>query len=787
MTKRYGIDLGTTYSTISWYDDSRQEVKPLPLESEDGETTSLRSVVYYPPEGTTVVGEVAWNTRKQDPGRVIVGIKRKMGEEYQTEPIDGRRRTPQEVSADILQTLKDNAEIEMGEAVEDVVITVPAYFGERQCAATMESAKKVGLNVVNILSEPHAAAVAYSIEQNTSLTGKHVLVYDLGGGTFDVTLIRPVIPADFASAGGSTQNLQLNTLCKDGNRELGGLDWDEILIDIVADKCMDQFEVDPRLDARNAAVLHDNCEKAKRALSKKSTEMVVADLQGHMVEVSREEFEERASGLVLQTQMRLEQVLADAEANHGIERDQIDVLLCGGSTRMPMVRDMISQVFTRAPLEYRNPQLLVACGAAYVAHAVDDTATIPLPGPAGEATEDRAVRITADSITDITCHAVGIQVIREDEAGERRPYNAIVLERGTLFGERRQFVTETLFDNQTEVCIRLFEGDTEAIDECVHLVDFRIEGLPGGRPRGRPIRTTLWFGSNGIIKGNAVDMETNTEIVIHYDRWSAPADPAPVKPVQQQNPVASEPMSMPQVPQQPVVEPVAQQPVVQQPVVEQPVVQQPVVQQPVVEQPVVPVVDQPVVQQPVVEQPVVPVVDQPVVQQPVVPVVDQPVVQQPVVEQPVVPVVDQPVVQQPVAEQPVVPVVDQPVVEQPVVDQPVVEQPVVEPVVPVIDQAIPVMDLPVVEQPVAEVPVVDPQVPVVDQPVVEPLVDGPVVDAQGPFDPADPFGNANVGETSAQPAVPDVPVVQPEAQDSENPDSDNDEPPRETPRPLKLY
>ncbi len=743
MTKRYGIDLGTTYSTISWYDDSRQEVKPLPLESEDGETTSLRSVVYYPTEGTSVVGEVAWNTRKQDPGRVIVGIKRKMGDEYETVAIDGRRRTPIEVSADILRSLKENAEIEMGEAVEDVVITVPAYFGERQCAATMEAAKQAGLNVVNILSEPHAAAVAYSIEQNTSLTDKHVLVYDLGGGTFDVTLIKPVIPANLAGEGGNVQNLTLNTLCKDGNRELGGLDWDDVLIDIVADKCMEQFEVDPRLDARNAAVLHDNCEKAKRALSKKSTEMVVADLQGHMIEVTREEFEERASGLLLQTQMRLEQVLAEAEQNHGITRDQVDVLLCGGSTRMPMVKDMIQEVFKQTPLEYRNPQLLVACGAAYVAHAVDDAATIPLPGPSGEATDDRAVRITEDSITDITCHAVGIQVIRQDADGERRPFNAVVLDRGTVFGERRQFVTETLFDNQAEVCIRLFEGDSDDIEECAHLVDFRIEGLPPNRPRGRPIRTTLWFGSNGIIMGNAVDMETNTEIEIRYDRWSTPSQPATVpspKP-------AAERKSIPMPSVEPQAEappaPAAPQPVVEQPVVEAPVAPQPVVEQPVVEAPVAP---QPVVEQPVVEQPVV---EQPVVEQPVV---EQPVVEQPVVEQPVV---EQPVVEQPVAPQPVV---EQPVVEQPVVEQPVVEEPVIE---PVLEQA---------------------------------------PDMNGPFDPAEPFGDDPVQPAvpteepavDTEPAAPDMAQdeVTPSSQSTESPsddESDNDEPPREAPRPLKLY
>lgn len=545
MTKRYGIDLGTTYSTISWYDESRQEVKPLPLESEDGETTSLPSVVYYSGDADPIVGGVAWNTRKQSPERVIVGIKRKMGDDYTTDEIDGRRRSPQEVSADILKVLKDNAEIEMGEEVKDVVITVPAYFGESQCAATMEAAKMAGLNVLSILSEPHAAAVAYSIEQNSNLSNKHVLVYDLGGGTFDVTLIKPVLPADFADNNTEVQNLQLNTMAKDGNRELGGLDWDEVLIDLAAEKCIEQFDIDPRLDPRNAAVLHDNCEKAKRALSKKPVEMIVADLQGHLVEVTREEFEERGSGLLLQTQMRLEQVLSEAQEKHGITRDQIDVLLCGGSTRMPKVKAMIQEVMGCEPLEYRNPQLLVSCGAAYVSHAIDPQASIPLPGPGREATEDgteKAVRIAEDSITDITCHAVGIQVIRQDTAGERKPFNAVVLERGVTFGDNRDFVTETLFDGQTEVCIRLFEGESGDVEECKHLMDFRIEGLPESRPRGRPIRTTLWFGLNGVIQGRAIDLETNHEIEIHYDRWNT--NIAPTTPSKASAPTPA-PMPMP--------------------------------------------------------------------------------------------------------------------------------------------------------------------------------------------------------------------------------------------------
>jgi molecular chaperone DnaK len=522
MTRRYGIDLGTTYSLISRYDESRQEVRPIPLETEDGETASLPSVVLYPAAGEPVVGSVAWNTRKQDPDRTVVGVKRKMGEDWQSEEMDGRRFTPQQVSSEVLRVLKDNAEIEMGEEVTDVVITVPAYFGERQCAATLEAATLAGLNVLNILSEPHAAAVAYSVERAVDLSGRHVLVYDLGGGTFDVTLIKPVLPG---SDGDPDRKIVLDTLCKDGNRELGGLDWDDALVDLVAERCQADFEFDPRNDPRSAALLHENCERAKRALSKKNEETVVADMSGHVVTVTREDFESATSSLLLQTRMRLEQVLAEALAKHGLTLDDIDILVCGGATRMPMVKAMIEEVAGRAPLEHKNPQLLVANGAAYVAHAMDPEATIPLPGKGGEASaEAEEVRIAPDSITDITCHAVGMQVIRHGADGKPRPVNAVVLQRGTAFGERHEVVTQTLFDGQSEVCIRLFEGDDPDPDECQHLMDFRIEGLPSDRPAGCPIRTTLWFGSNGVILGTALDCETNREIEIHYDRWGRAAE-----------------------------------------------------------------------------------------------------------------------------------------------------------------------------------------------------------------------------------------------------------------------
>ncbi len=372
MPVRCGIDLGTTYSAISWYDGFNNRVDTIDLESADG-AKILRSVVYYPGGGhPPVVGDAAWNAARQAPDRVVVGIKRSMGTGFMVGPIDGERYSPPQVSAEILKTLAKDAQAFLGEEVKDVIITVPAYFGDNERAATEEAGKLAGLNVLQILPEPHAAALAYAVEKVADVHDKNLLVYDLGGGTFDVTLIR-------ASAGGSGAdvNLKIETLCKDGNAALGGLDWDRILAEIVAEKVQQAHGVDVKQDPKNEAVLLDNCEKAKRLLSKVPSVTVMADLAGHQAEVTVDEFEDRTRDLVMQTRLLVEHVLDEAERAHGIKKDQIEILLTGGSSKMPMVRKMIEGVMGRPPRQYGNPELLVTIGAAYRGHLLDGTVTRP--------------------------------------------------------------------------------------------------------------------------------------------------------------------------------------------------------------------------------------------------------------------------------------------------------------------------------------------------------------------------------------------------------------------------
>ncbi|HEX3990748.1 MAG TPA: Hsp70 family protein, partial [Acetobacteraceae bacterium] len=196
MPVRCGIDLGTTYSSISWFDPYNNRVDTIDLETADGAKV-IRSVVYYPGQGDpVVVGETAWNARQQFPERVVVGIKRSMGMGYRTAAIDGVEYTPPQVSAEILKVLARDAQAYLGEEVKDVVITVPAYFGDNERAATLEAGQLAGLNVLALLPEPHAAALAFAVDKVADIVDRYLLVYDLGGGTFDVTLIHATTVRD---------------------------------------------------------------------------------------------------------------------------------------------------------------------------------------------------------------------------------------------------------------------------------------------------------------------------------------------------------------------------------------------------------------------------------------------------------------------------------------------------------------------------------------------------------------------------------------------------------------
>ena len=354
-----------------------------------------------------------------------------MGDDYKTAPIDGKEYTPQEVSAEILKALKSDAESYVGEPVKDVVISVPAYFGDRQRQATQEAGALAGLNVLELIPEPHAAALAFAIERAQDVENRNILVYDLGGGTFDITLIS----TEREELGPAMTGLRITTVGKAGDWHLGGLDWDRALARLVADKAIDQHGIpDPQNDAKSEAWLLKTCEQHKRRLSQLASLSIPADMQGHAVDVTRSEFERATADLVMQTEEWTRHVLEEAERDHGLlserriqemeaqgtpraelEPKKVRLLLCGGATRMPMVRDCVTRLMGEPPLQHKNPDLLVTVGGAYRAYLLGAPAAAP--GTAGPTIATKGGAITLLPGGGDTGKPIGVEVIEVDNAG----------------------------------------------------------------------------------------------------------------------------------------------------------------------------------------------------------------------------------------------------------------------------------------------------------------------------------------------------------------------------------
>ncbi|MCX5884408.1 MAG: Hsp70 family protein [Proteobacteria bacterium] len=521
---RYGIDLGTTYSAISCYDPNRKFVQVAQLNTADGGPI-LRSVVYYPANGKPVVGEAAMNALARFPDRVIIGIKRSMGDAWKTPPIDGKQYTPAEVSSEILKVLKADGEAFFGQPVEDVIITVPAYFGSDQRRDTAEAGRLAGLNVLRLLEEPSAAALAFAIDQVDMIAGRNILVYDLGGGTFDVTLIHCEREEYEPGAVG----LKIRTICKDGNRKLGGLDWDSELRKIVGNRCMEKFQYDPRIDTADDAWLYEQCEKNKRHLSQLESVSIPADMRGHTVEVTLSEFQEKTAQHLHKTRLLLEKVLQMAENPDEelrgqfpeilpLRRDQIEMLLCGGATKMPAVEALIQEIMGRPPLKHGNPELLVAMGAAYAAylspHLGEEKPLITTYDKAGKP-------ITVDAPPEnieIVVQPVGIEVLKDAEHPELGTKIDPVIPGGANVGVIHKGHYAAAFDGAMAVEIVLWEGDDPDPANCIRLDSFMMHTNKPGRPKGWGITVELKYDDSGKIVGKAMDDETKEEMQISYER-----------------------------------------------------------------------------------------------------------------------------------------------------------------------------------------------------------------------------------------------------------------------------
>ena len=467
MSKIIGIDLGTTNSCVSVIEGG----EPVVITNSEGSRTTP-SVVAFTKDGERLVGQLAKNQAVQNPDKTVISIKRHMGSDYKVD-IDGKKYTPQEISAMILMKLKGDAEAYLGEKVTDAVITVPAYFTDSQRQATKDAGQIAGLNVQRIINEPTAAALAYGVDKEEE---QDIVVYDLGGGTFDVSVIN---------IGDGVQEV----LATAGNNHLGGDDFDQRIIDWLREEFKKSDGIDLSNDKFAMQRLKDEAEKAKIALSNSTTvnisiPYITADATGpkHLnVTLSRAKFNDLTADLVEATMGPLKQAISDS----GLDKKDIHkILLVGGSTRIPAVQDAVKNFLGKEPFKGINPDECVAIGASIQGGVLNK-------------------EVQGIVLLDVAPLSLGIET-----AGG---ICTRMIERNTTIPTKETKVFTTYADNQPSVDINVLQGEREFAKDNKSIGNFRLDGIAPA-PRGIPqIEVTFDIDANGIVNVTAKDKGTGKE------------------------------------------------------------------------------------------------------------------------------------------------------------------------------------------------------------------------------------------------------------------------------------
>ena len=468
-----GIDLGTTNSCVATIEGGKAVVIP---NSEGSRTTP--SVVAFTKEGERLVGVTAKRQAVTNSERTIISVKREMGTDWVQE-IDGDNYSPQEISAFVLQKLKSDAEEYLGTEVKQAVVTCPAYFSDAQRKATKDAGRIAGLEVLRIINEPTAAALAYGVDKEEDQT---VLVYDLGGGTFDVSILE-IYQVDGQP--------QIEVKATSGDNRLGGDDFDEAVMDWIVSEFKKSTGIELEKDLQAMSRIREAAEKAKIELSATPSTQInlpfITMIDGqpeHLdMSLSRSKFEKLTASLVERTMSPTRQAMKDAS----IKKGNVDkVLLVGGSTRIPAVQQAIEKEVGKAPFKGINPDEAVAMGAALQAGII--------VGDEG---------VTDVLLLDVTPLTLGIETLGG--------VTTTMIERNTTIPSRRSETFSTAADNQPAVEVHVLQGEREFANDNITLGRFHLMGIPAA-PRGIPqIEVTFDIDANGIVNVSAKDLGTGTE------------------------------------------------------------------------------------------------------------------------------------------------------------------------------------------------------------------------------------------------------------------------------------